>query len=137
MASRFEVNAITGEKEEFYQRLYITSTGCYEYLDSGSDTPDGWKMLTDDEALEYILSTSMESYSNLVATPRQIRQALNACGMRKTVDDGIAAAGQDIKDWWEFSTSFERNHPVITGTAASLGISSSQLEDIFALAVTL
>jgi hypothetical protein len=94
--------------------------------------------MTDAEVYAHTHKLSdQQSSVDLVATPRQIRQALNACGMRKTVEDGIAAAGQDIKDWWEFSTSFERSHPVITGTAASLGISSSQLDDLFALAVTL
>ena len=70
-------------------------------------------------------------------TPRQIRLALNSAGLRSTVDSAVSAGSQDIKDWWEYALEIERNHPLINGMAAQLGVSDSQLDDLFRLAATL
>ena len=70
-------------------------------------------------------------------TPRQIRLALNATGLRATVESAVAAGSQDLKDWWEYALDIERNHPLIAGMAAQLGISDQQLDDLFRLAATL
>lgn len=70
-------------------------------------------------------------------TPRQIRLALNAAGLRATVENAVKAGNQDIKDWWEYALEIERNHPLIVGMAAQLGITEQQLDELFTLAVTL
>ena len=42
------------------------------------------------------------------ATPRQIRQALTASGLRAAVEGAVAASDQDTKDWWEFAQRARR-----------------------------
>lgn len=67
-------------------------------------------------------------------SPRQIRQALTATGMRSQVESAVAAADQDTKDWWEFATEFERNHPMVAAMGAALGVSDASLDDLWTLA---
>lgn len=64
-------------------------------------------------------------------SPRQIRQALTAAGLRASVEAAIAAGDQDTKDWYEFSTAFERSHPVVIAMGVALGVTSGQLDDLF------
>lgn len=71
-----------------------------------------------------------------VVTPRQIRWALNAAGLRGTVEGAIAAADQNTKDAWEFSNEVRRDNPLLNGLAAALGMSSEQLDDLFRLAAS-
>lgn len=77
------------------------------------------------------------SVPSVVASPRQIRQALTAAGMRAAVEDAVAAGDQDIKDWWNFSTAFERTNLQVTAMATALGVSDEELDGLWALAVTL
>jgi hypothetical protein len=70
-------------------------------------------------------------------SPRQIRQALTRAGLRASVEAAVAAGDQDTKDWYEFSTSFERLNPQVTAMGAALGVSDAQLDDIWILGATL
>lgn len=70
-------------------------------------------------------------------TPRQIRQAMSRIGLRETVEAAVAASDQDIKDWWEFSTTFERNRPQVLMMAAALGKTSEDLDNLWLLAASL
>lgn len=71
-------------------------------------------------------------------SPRQLRQALNALGLRTLIEDTIVASGdQNLKDWWEFSTSFERNHPLVISMGESLGIIPVQIDALWQTAATL
>ena len=67
-------------------------------------------------------------------TPRQIRQALNAAGLRASVEAAVTAADQDTRDWWEFATSFESDHPVLLAMAGALGMSAEQVRQVFEIA---
>lgn len=73
----------------------------------------------------------------MICSPRQIRQALTATGLRAAVEAGVAAGDQDIKDWYEFATAFERLHPSVIALATALAVSETQLDDLFALAGSL
>jgi hypothetical protein len=64
-------------------------------------------------------------------SPRQIRQALTAAGLRTQVEAAVAASDQDTKDWWEFATTFERRHPMVVAMATGLGITEKQVDDLF------
>jgi predicted component of type VI protein secretion system len=70
-------------------------------------------------------------------SPRQIRQALTAAGLRDMVEADIAAADQDTKDWYAYATAFERAHPMVAALAAGLGVNERQLDDLWTLAGTL
>lgn len=70
-------------------------------------------------------------------SPRQIRQALTRVGLRQAVEAAVAAGDQDTKDWWEFSTVFERNNPVVLAMGIALSVSEAQLDSLWLLAGTL
>lgn len=81
----------------------------------------------------------------LVATPRQIRLALNQFGLRQAVEDYVAAADQNVKDNWEWATEFRRDKPMIEACIAALAPTLGKTEEeaelltdqLFELAVTL
>ena len=73
----------------------------------------------------------------LVVTPRQIRQALTALGLRELVEQAISTSEQDVKDWWEFASSFEENHPQVIAMAQALLVSDEQLHALFVKAASL
>lgn len=64
-------------------------------------------------------------------SPRQIRQALTAAGLRAGVEAAVAAGDQDTKDWYEFSTYIERAHPMVAAMGVGLGVTTEQLDDLF------
>jgi len=70
-------------------------------------------------------------------TPRQIRMALTRAGLRATVEDAVASGGQELKDWWEWSQTFERNHPAVIQMGAALGQTPEQMDALWALGATL
>lgn len=70
-------------------------------------------------------------------TPRQIRQALTRAGLRTEVEAAVAAGSQDLRDWWEFSTSFERMHPEVIGMQKALSVTDESLDLLWALGATL
>lgn len=73
----------------------------------------------------------------IIVSPRQIRQALTASDLRENVELAVANGDQDLKDWWEFATTFESNHPMVVGMATGLGVTEQQLTDLFNLAKSL
>ena len=70
-------------------------------------------------------------------SPRQIRQALTRAGLRASVESAVAAGDQDIKDWWEFATSFERSNSHVIEMGSALGVTSEQLDGLWTLAAGL
>lgn len=69
-------------------------------------------------------------------TPRQIRLALSQLGLRSAVEAAVASADQDTKDTWEFATSCDRDNPLLVGMATSLGMTSTDIDNLFLLAGT-
>jgi len=72
-----------------------------------------------------------------VVSPRQIRQALTRINLRAQVEAAVTAGSQDLKDWWEYSTEFRRDNPLVEGMAQGLGVTSGQVDDLWRLAGTL
>lgn len=73
----------------------------------------------------------------LTCSPWQIRKALNATGLRAAVDSAVSGADQTTKDAWEFAQEFRRDNPLITAVANALGKTEAEIDDLFALAVSL
>lgn len=73
----------------------------------------------------------------IIVSPRQIRQALNHFSLRSQVEQAVAMGDQDLKDWWEFATSFESNHPMVLAMASNINVSGEQLELLFTHAFSL
>jgi len=70
-------------------------------------------------------------------SPRQIRQALTRAGLRASVEAAVLAGDPDLKDWWEFSTQFERVNTQVTAMGSTLGVTEQQLDDLWILASSL
>lgn len=64
-------------------------------------------------------------------TPRQARLVLNKYGLRDDVELAVESAGRDARDTWEYSNEIRRDWPLLNQMAISLGITNSQLDDMF------
>ena len=81
----------------------------------------------------------------LIASPWQIRKALNHFGIRDQIEAHIASADQDTKDAWEWATEFREDDPHVAAAVVALAPEINMTEtdaeafkhQIFALAVTL
>lgn len=73
----------------------------------------------------------------LPLSAKQVRKVLTRFNLRATVENAIAQADQDTKDEYYESNEFERDNPVLLGMAQSLGMTDEQLDQMFALGVTL
>lgn len=76
-----------------------------------------------------------------VVTMRQARLALLQVGLLAQVNTAVAnmpgAAGDAARIEWEFSSTVERNRPLVQSLIGALGLTESQLDDLFRLAATL
>lgn len=66
-------------------------------------------------------------------SPRQIRQALTRAGLRAAVEAAVTAGDQDLKEWYEFSTAFERNNAQVIAMGEALSVSPASLDDLWTL----
>ena len=76
-----------------------------------------------------------------VVTMRQARLALLQNGMLTQVNTAVAnmpgTAGDAARIEWEFSSTVERNRPLVQSLIGALGLTEAQLDDLFRLAATL
>ncbi len=114
--------------------LHVLDSTEFEYL-----LPAGCVQITDEDAqaitaaaLALIPTAPLPSIS-----PRQIRQALTRAGLREAVEAAVASGDQDLKDWWEFSTSYDRLNPQVVGMGLALGQTDEQLDALWVLGITL
>jgi hypothetical protein len=70
-------------------------------------------------------------------TMRQARLALLQVGLLSQVEEVITQADTATKITWEFTSTVERNSPLISSLAPSLGLSDTDLNNLFILASTL
>jgi hypothetical protein len=72
---------------------------------------------------------------------RQARLALLEQGLLTQVNNAVATMPGELGDKarieWEFSNAVRRDKPLVQVVAASLGLTSQQIDDLFALAATL
>lgn len=71
-------------------------------------------------------------------TMRQARLALLQSGLLATVNQAVAAlpgaAGDAARIEWEFSSTVERNRPLVQSLVSALGLADAQLDELFTLA---
>jgi len=68
---------------------------------------------------------------------RQARLALLQQGMLSQVESAVAGAGQAAQIEWEYSSTVERDKALVQAIAPALGLTETQLDDLFRLAATL
>lgn len=69
-----------------------------------------------------------------VATAYQIRKALNQAGLRDSVEAHVKTMDKDVQDAWRYASNLERYSPVLINSAALIGLTDTQLDDLFELA---
>ena len=113
-------------------KLHWLDSAEFEHL-----LPAGSVAITDAEAAVIQEANKPTPASVTRISPRQIRMAMTQLGLRSQVEAAVAAGDQDMKDWYEFSTYFERNHPQVLAMAVTLNVDSEELDNLWALAATL
>lgn len=74
----------------------------------------------------------------LSVTPWQIRKALNAIGLRESVEAAVAASADiTVKDGWEFATEFREDDVFVISLGAAMGKTSAEMHGVFLLAKSL
>ena len=104
------------------------------------EVPDGARANIGDSAdpaTWLVLGVTAPSPVVAPISPRQIRQALTRAGLRASVEAAVAAGDQDLKDWYEFSTAFERLNPQVVAMGEALSVSPASLDDLWALGASL
>ncbi len=84
--------------------------------------------------------TDVAIEENKVFTPLsawQVRKVLTQFGLRDTVEDAILQSSQDTKDAWQFANEFRRDDALLNGMAQMLGMSDTQLDQLFEVGITL
>lgn len=109
-------------------QLHWLDNSDFEYL-----LPQGSVQITDEEA-EIIRNANTPILTPVTQiSPRQIRMALTQMGLRSAVEAAVTAGNQDLKDWYEFSTYFDRNHPQVLAMATQLNVSKEELDMLWYL----
>lgn len=67
-------------------------------------------------------------------TPLQGRLALKRAGLLEAVESAIVTANGETQIWWEYATLWHRNHALLNALAASLGLASQQVDELFIVA---
>lgn len=103
---------------------------------------DGSLMHAEDEAAARAAGLPIAATSNgdqllapAVCSPWQMRKALNAAGLRSTVEAAVAAsADQTMIDGWEFATEFRSDDPMVLAMGASIGKTPAETRDLIDMA---
>jgi hypothetical protein len=67
-----------------------------------------------------------------------MRKALNQLGLRKSVEDAVAASiDQNLKDGWQYAREFNRTDDLVVAMGASLGKTPAEMDALFILADSL
>jgi hypothetical protein len=87
------------------------------------------------------LPTLEEHRAQTVCTMRQARLALHQVGLLSQIDSTIAAMDEPDRTTaqieWEYATEVKRDWPWVISLGTALGLTESQIDDLFALASTL
>ena len=73
----------------------------------------------------------------LAVSMRQARLALKQEGLLATVQSNIDALPEESQIEWEYAAQVERSSPLVASLGAALGLTETQLDDLFKLAITL
>ncbi len=73
----------------------------------------------------------------MIVSPFQAKAALTAAGYMASVETIIAAADATTQLAWNEAIEFKRNSPTITTLGAALGLSETQIDDLFRAAAVI
>ena len=85
--------------------------------------------------LAQVSDAAPKTYAPLSAW--QVRKVLTQFNLRAQVEGAIAQADANTKDAWLFANEFGRDNALLNAMAASLGLTSEQLDSMFLSGATL
>lgn len=119
-------------------QAFLSSIGLYKTVLlpnlPNSLEPDGtyYFNLRYDGIVEYRPNYTIGIRVPQTLTPRQIRMVLTANNLRQAVEDAVlASTDYNLKDWWEYSLEYERNHEKLISMATQLGLIDAQVDQMF------
>lgn len=83
-----------------------------------------------------VAAPTSEAIPTNIVNNVQIRLALSQTGLRDAVENAVSASSQSVKDWYNHSLRFSRTDPMVLAVAQALGVTSAQLDSLWALAKT-
>jgi hypothetical protein len=72
-----------------------------------------------------------ESKANATVLRHQAKIALIRAGLMTGAEAAIAEAGPEAAIWWAEAPVFERGHPLINSIGTALGLTETQIDDLF------
>ena len=118
--------------KDITNQIHWLDNPAFEYL-----LPKGCVQISDEQAAAIQRDNKPVSPPVTRISPRQIRMALTQLNLRSQVEAAVAAGDQDMKDWYEFSTYFDRTHPQVLAMATALSVTDAQLDALWKLGATL
>jgi hypothetical protein len=70
-------------------------------------------------------------------SPLQARRALRATGLHTFVEDWLEAGDDETKEAWAYAVEIRRDDAIVAAAAQAMGLTESDLDDLFRLASTL
>ena len=86
---------------------------------------------------ETILAEQPSERRRAVASPWQLRKALNAVGLREAVEAALVGASLEVKDAWAVAEYFESDHPLLLSLGGALGKTPDEIYELILFASTL
>lgn len=74
---------------------------------------------------------TVEDVSWMKVSPVQARLALIQAGLLSQVDTLVSSSPQEVKTWYEYATSWERDHKFVKTFATQLQLTDKQVDDLF------
>ncbi len=94
---------------------------------------DGWKWFdTDSNAYTYFQITPESNPWEV--TPLQAKLALHGAGLLESIEAYVKTADKSVQIAWEYASSFNRTSPLLLTLASGLGLTETQLDDLFTAA---
>ena len=117
----------------------LTEDISFEWVETGDTLTQSWTVTEKNE--EGKTQALNEWRQTVMITMRQYRLALAQEGLLQTAEDAIALISEPdratVSIEWEYSTTVERNAQWVATHAAAIGLTDTQLDDLFHLGITL
>jgi hypothetical protein len=118
---------IVNSEQELSDRLGILSGDIYYYINNIQPNQISSVSTSGNEIIYKYRET-------LTATPWKFRLALNRLGLRDQIEIIVKNSTQDIKDGWDYATSFDRLNTFILQLGKMLNMSYHEVDEIFFIA---
>lgn len=101
-------------------------------IETRIDAATGAVTVIDDRTPEQVAADALGAErAGMVVSRFQAKAALDAAGLLASAESAVTAAGGTALLAWNEAVEFRRNSPTIAGLAGALGLSDTDLDDLF------